>query len=127
MRTIVVVDDHEMVLNGTVATLQQLYPEANISTARTAEDAERQIDRLHPELVVADLSIPAKTGEAAQTETGIQLLKTLMERYPELNFVVQSAHVKSLVRLRPAISNHEGGFTIADKSLPMKDMLAKVN
>jgi DNA-binding NarL/FixJ family response regulator len=31
------------------------------------------------------------------------------------------------VRLKPAIDTHQGGFTIADKNLPMKEMLTKVD
>jgi DNA-binding NarL/FixJ family response regulator len=40
---------------------------------------------------------------------------------------VQSAYTRSLVRLKPAISTHEGGFTVAEKSLSMKEMLTKVD
>jgi DNA-binding NarL/FixJ family response regulator len=50
-----------------------------------------------------------------------------MQQYPDLNIVVQSAHVKSLVRLKPAIANHQGGFTIVDKNLPLREMLIKVD
>ncbi|HAG81778.1 MAG TPA: response regulator receiver protein [Cyanobacteria bacterium UBA12227] len=123
---ILVVDDHESVLDGTVNMLRQQYPEAEILTAQTAESAQKQMENDQPDLAVMDLSIPEKLGEMARTDTGIQLLRTLMERYPTLNIVVQSAHVRSLVRLKPAISTHEGGFTIVDKSLPLKEMLTKV-
>jgi DNA-binding NarL/FixJ family response regulator len=124
---IVVVDDHEAVLNGTVSTLKQQYPEADFFTAQCAKQAQQQIAATHPDLIVVDLSIPEATGEAARTEVGIQLLRTIMETYPTLNIVVQSAYVKALVRLKPAINGHEGGFTIADKSLPLKEMLTKVD
>ncbi|MEO0408314.1 MAG: DNA-binding response regulator, partial [Cyanobacteria bacterium P01_A01_bin.135] len=63
----------------------------------------------------------------AQTETGIGLLRSLMSAHPQINVVVQSAHVRSLVRLKPLIDAHEGGFTIADKGLPLKEMLTKVD
>jgi DNA-binding NarL/FixJ family response regulator len=123
---ILVVDDHESVLDGTVNMLRQQYPEAEILTAQTAQSTQKQVESTQPDLAVMDLSIPEKPGEMARTETGIQLLRTLMEQYPTLNIVVQSAHVRSLVRLKPAISTHEGGFTIVDKSLPLKEMLTKV-
>ncbi len=123
---ILVVDDHESVLDGTVNMLRQQYPEAEILTAQTAQSTQKQVESTQPDLAVMDLSIPEKPGEMARTETGIQLLRTLMELYPTLNIVVQSAHVRSLVRLKPAISTHEGGFTIVDKSLPLKEMLTKV-
>ncbi len=123
---ILVVDDHESVLDGTVNMLRQQYPEAEILTAQTAQSTQKQVESTQPDLAVMDLSIPEKPGEMARTETGIQLLRMLMEQYPTLNIVVQSAHVRSLVRLKPAISTHEGGFTIVDKSLPLKEMLTKV-
>lgn len=125
--TFVVVDDHESVLGGTVAALQKEYPEAKIVTASTAQQAREQVAGSNPNIVVMDLSIPEKTKDTAQTDTGIQLLRTLMQENPTLNIVVQSAHVKSLVRLKPMIDTHEGGFTIVDKSLSLKEMLTKVD
>jgi DNA-binding NarL/FixJ family response regulator len=126
-QTILVVDDHELVLGGTIGVLKQEYPTIEVITALNARDALKQVELYKPNLVVVDLSMPESPGQPAQTETGIQLLKTLMQRYPTLNIVVQSAHVRALVRLKPAISAHEGGFTVADKSLPMKEMLTKVD
>jgi DNA-binding NarL/FixJ family response regulator len=124
---ILVVDDHELVLGGTIGALKQQYPDAEILTAQTAQAALQQVAGYQPNLMVIDLSMPDAVGDAARPETGIQLLKTLMERYPTLNIVVQSAHVRALVRLKPAISSHEGGFTVADKGLPLKEMLTKVD
>ena len=126
-QTFVVVDDHESVLGGTVAVLQKEYPTVRIVTANTAKDAEDKVAGTEPDVVVMDLSIPYLSKDTAQTETGIQLLRKLMQEYSTLNIVVQSAHVRSLVRLKPMIDTHEGGFTIADKSLPLKEMLIKVD
>lgn len=123
---LLVVDDHEAVLGGTVAALQQEYPDADIRTARTAQEVKTSLSTVLPALAVMDLSIPEKPGAPSQTETGISLLRSLMQQYPDLNIVVQSAHVKSLVRLKPAIANHQGGFTIVDKNLPLREMLIKV-
>lgn len=125
--TFLVVDDHEMVLGGTVATLKQEYQEAEILTARTTEAALRLVETHSPKLVVVDLAMPETDEDTARTDNGIQLLNTLMEKYPELNIVVQSAHVRALVRLKFAITSHKGGFTVADKSLSMKEMLKKVD
>ena len=124
---ILVLDDHESVLEGTIDVLKRHYPDAEILTAQTADSAKNQVESSHPDLFVTDLSIPDKAGEIARSDSGIKLLRTLMEGYPTLNIVVQSAHVRSLVRLKPTIDVHEGGFTIADKSLPMKEMLTKVD
>jgi DNA-binding NarL/FixJ family response regulator len=124
---ILVVDDHEAVLGGTVAALEKQYAGADIRTARTAQEATETLSLALPNLLVMDLSIPEKPGDTAQTDTGIQLLRSLMQRYPDLNIVVQSAHVKALVRLKPIIDTHQAGFTIADKNLPLREMLTKVD
>jgi len=122
-----VVDDHESVLSGTVEILKRQYPDAEIHTVQTAQAADQWIRQGQPDLLVTDLSIPQVAGDVAKTDTGIKLLETLMQRYPTLNIVVQSANVKALVLLKLAISNHGGGFTIADKNLPLQKMLELVD
>ena len=124
---LLVVDDHEAVLGGTVMTLEKTYPTAAIRTATTVESAQTELSYGAPDLLMMDLSIPTAPGATSEIEAGIELLRSLLERYPELNIVVQSAHVRSLVRLKPAIDSHQAGFTIADKNLPMQEMLTKVD
>jgi DNA-binding NarL/FixJ family response regulator len=124
---LLVVDDHESVLGGTVLALEKEYPDAKIRTAATAQGAKTELSYGAPDLLMMDLSIPAAPGEPSEIDAGLELLRSLLETYPELNIVVQSAHVRSLVRLKPAIDAHQGGFTIADKNLPMKEMLIKVD
>lgn len=124
---ILVIDDHELVLGGTIDLLRRQYPETEILTAQTADSAQNQVSRFEPDLVVMDLSIPEKPGVTARTDTGIQLLRTVMKKYPTLNIVVQSTYVRALVRMKPDIDAHKGGFTVADKSLSSKEILTRVN
>lgn len=126
-KTFIVVDDHESVLAGTCSVLRGRYPETRLVTAGTASELRALLPETKPVLVVMDLSIPEILGEQSQTEVGLNLLRSLLDSYPKLNFVVQSAHVRSLVRLKPAINAHQAGFTIADKSLPSAEMLVKVD
>jgi len=126
-QTLLVVDDHESVLGGTVSALTQTYPDANIRTATCAQAVKTELAGEAPDVVVMDLSIPETPGEPSTIETGIALLRQIMEQYPDLNIVVQSAHVRALIRLKPAIDTHQGGFTIADKNLPLKGLLEKVD
>jgi DNA-binding NarL/FixJ family response regulator len=124
---ILVIDDHESVLSGTVDTLRKNYPHTEYSTVTNASHALEQITNFQPDLVVMDLSIPEKTGMQSRPDTGIQLLKKLMKNNPDLNIVVQSAHVRTLIRISPDIDIHKGGFTIADKSLSTQEMLTRVD
>ena len=124
--TILVVDDHESVLDGTILALKQQYPEAKILKAQTTQDAIAKIHSFKPNLLVMDLSLP-ESGEAAKSETGIVMLRTILENHPTLDIVVQSANTKALIRLRPQIYEHEAGFTVADKGSSLQDMLTKVD
>lgn len=127
VQTFVIVDDHEMILQGTLNTIQQAYPAAEIVTAQTSEQALKAIAQTQPDLVVMDLSIPATDQSPSQIENGLQLLRTLLADYPNLNILVQSAHVRSLIRLKPTIDHHQAGFTIADKGSSLEEMLKKVD
>ena len=127
--TFLVVDDQELALYATINVLKPQYPDVKIIEAQNAQEALNLIasNPTLPDLAIVDLSMPQTAGESARTDAGIQLLRTLMEKYHSLNIVVQSAYPRSLIRLKALISSHEGGFTVADKSLPMKEMLAKVD
>ncbi len=126
-QNILVVDDHQLILSGSLELLRQEYPDAEIYKAKTAQATLEIVKRFQPDLIVMDLSIPDKPEVMAQIDTGIQLLKTLMNKYPELNVVVQSSYVKALVRIKHEIDNHQGGFAIADKGLSEKEILTRVN
>ncbi|ACK71064.1 response regulator receiver protein [Gloeothece citriformis PCC 7424] len=124
---IVVVDDHDLILNGTFNMLKQKYPKAKIYTAQTAVEVLCQVEAINPNLLVMDLCLPEKAEIKTKTDTGIQLLRTVMKNYPTLNILVQSTYIKTLVRIRPEIDSHRGGFTIADKSLPTQEILTRVD
>ncbi len=125
--TIIIIDDHESVLEGTIRFLEQHYPTAKIFTAQTAQEAKEKIRSFAPDVVVMDLSLPETPRDGATAETGIKLLKNLLAEYPDLNITVQSSHIKTLVRIKPIIDSHQGGFTLADKGLSSKDMLNRVS
>lgn len=126
MLRILVIDDHELVLDGTINALQKQYPFAEILMAQTAQMALIQVEKYHPSLIVMDLSIPETNGMTATVDTGIQLLKIFMQLYPTINLVVQSTYTRSLVRIRHEIDTHKAGFTVADKSLSSQEMLSRV-
>lgn len=60
---ILVVDDHEAVLNGTVAAIRQQYPDAEIITAQNAQTAQHQVGSYPLDLVIMDLSMPKKQAK----------------------------------------------------------------
>ncbi|MEH1834387.1 MAG: response regulator transcription factor [Nostoc sp.] len=124
---ILVVDDHELILNGTLDLLKRHYPQAQILTAKTTQNALQQVEAFGPDLVIMDLSLPETSGDTAEINRGIKSLETLMKNYLTLNLVVQSSYVKALVRIKPDIDVHEGGFTVADKGLSSQEMLSRID
>jgi len=127
----VVLDDHQLVLDGTVRAVQHCYPEAEILRVTTASQALEAVEAALPDAILVDLSIPEGSSDPpfgrARVDVGIQLLDTLMTRFTTLNIVVQSAHVQALVRLKPTILSHQGGFTIVDKGDALEDMPTKLD
>ena len=123
---ILVVDDHELILVGTIEALHKQYTDAEILTAQTAQSLLQAIESFQPDALLLDLAIPEETEFTAQIETGIQLLRTLLATKPHLNVVVLSSYTKALVRLKSEIDSHQGGFTVADKT-SIEDLLKKVD
>ena len=122
---ILVVDDHELILSGTIDLLKRQYTQAEILTAKTTQNALQQVEAFQPDLVLMDLSLPETSGYTAEINRGIKSLETLMKNYATLNLTVQSSHVKALVRIKPYIDAHEGGFTVVDKGLSSQEMLSR--
>ncbi len=124
---IIAIDDHTMILNGVANLLQQKYAEAEVQVAQTRQAGLELIARFHPDLVVLDLAIPDRSGEKASAEIGVALVETLIRQYPTLNIAVLSANTNPLIRLKPQIDNHEGGFTVSDKGWASEEIVKKVN
>lgn len=125
--SILVVDDHPLMLTGTLDVLNHEYSHADIVKAQTAQETLALIQSHDFDLVVMDLSIPDRFGERAEVDLGIQLLHNLLKEYSHQNFIVQTSYVKALIRIKHEIDNHQGGFAIADKGLPKNEMLMRVN
>ena len=96
--------------------------------AKNVEEALARVSEDQFDIVIVDLSLPLNQEDtSAQVENGLLLLKDLMTDYPNLNIMVQSSHTKALIRLKNKIDEHQGGFTIADKSISSTEMLDMLN
>ncbi|MEH2113494.1 response regulator [Nostoc sp.] len=124
---ILVVDDHQLILTGTLDVLSREYPKATIIKAQTGKETLSQLNLHQFHLIVMDLSIPDQQGETAEIDTGMKLLQILLQEYPHQNVMVQTSYVKALIRIKHEIDNHQGGFAIADKGLPEDEMLMRLN
>jgi len=121
-----IIDSQHLWVDATIKVLRSRYPQAEIITAANAIDFLNQLSIYKPDLVVMDISLAEKHGEIPLVNTGMQLLKKIMLNHPRLNIVVQSAHIKKLVRIKPEIDARIGGFTVADKNLSTAEFLRRV-
>ena len=123
---ILLIDNHELCLYGTSNILSSTYPHAQIVTAKTAENALKEISTFNPDLIIMDIYISHQSGMKANVEIGMEMLKKIINNYPKVNIVIQSAYIKTLVRMRNEIHSHYGGFTVVDKSLCIEEMLLRI-
>ncbi len=89
---ILLVDDHPIVRQGLA---EMLNHERDLEVCGTAEDvlqALEAIDKLHPDLVIADISLRGSNG--------IELLKAIKLRFPTTLVLVLSMHDESLYAVR---------------------------
>lgn len=124
---ILLVDDHELIGRGTANVLRERYPQATVAIATTVSAARNRLAANGLALLVMDLSLPETDDAVPKVESGLDLLRTALAVRPPLNIVVQSTHTNALVRVKSDIDSHQGGFTIADKSLGSQEMLGRID
>ena len=73
---VVVVDDHELFRNGLVEMLQSQHEIAVVGAAASGEEALESIPRLHPDVVLMDLSMPGISGVEVTRRLGGQRPET---------------------------------------------------
>lgn len=50
-----------------------------------------------------------------------------MTDHPTLNLMILSSNVKARIRLIHMIDNHQGGFAIVDKGIPLEDLVIRLD
>jgi DNA-binding NarL/FixJ family response regulator len=99
-KRIVIVDDHPLFRKG----LQELiHSDDSFAVCGEAGDATEAMDvirKLHPDVVIVDLSLPGANG--------IELIKNIRAEYPNLPILVLSMHDESLYALRAMRAGADG-------------------
>ncbi len=127
MEKIVIVEDLTHARNSTLLLLKNEYPHAEILDKDSTNEAFDVLNQNKPDLLIIDLGLPEKPGDRILLSNGIELLRHCMKKYPTLNITVQTADPKALIRLKQIIDSHQGGFTVADKALPLEEMIRRVS
>ncbi len=88
MEDIALVDDHPLLRKGLARTIEA---EADLNVAGqmdSAEEALSEIEDLAPDLVIVDISLPGMSG--------MELIKHLQSRLPDVQILVVSRHDETL-------------------------------
>jgi DNA-binding NarL/FixJ family response regulator len=83
-RGILLVDDHPLVLAGIERLIESKPGFCVCGMAANARDALTLTEKLKPDLVIADLTLPGRNG--------LELIKDLAALYPDLPVIVLSMH-----------------------------------
>jgi DNA-binding NarL/FixJ family response regulator len=83
VRRVLIVDDHPVVRQGLRYLLENADDLVVCGEAETAMDARTAIDRLHPDVLICDISL--------RQVDGIELVRNLRAHYPRLPILVLSA------------------------------------
>ena len=100
MKDIIIVDDHPLMRKGLALSLDA---EADLNVAAqysSAEDALEDIDRVDPLLAIVDVSLPGMSG--------MELIKHLQARKPDIAILVVSRHDEKLYAERSIRAGAKG-------------------
>ena len=115
-RTILIVDDHQVVRSG----LRQLIgsePGLTIcGEAKDAATAQQQVEEHHPDLILLDLSLEGGLN-------GIELIRQLHSRDPDLRVLILSMHDEALYAERALGAGAEGYVM---KRAPSEELLQAI-
>ncbi|MFK8184729.1 MAG: DNA-binding response regulator [Phormidesmis sp.] len=123
-----VVDDHDVVLEGLLPKLNKAYPNVMLLAAQDVETAQQQLAEVETtsgvvSLAMVDLDLPEKLGETANCQAGIQLLRYLMRSEQVTNILTMGANIKPLIRISSEIYSYPAGFTAIHKAEPVYSIL----
>jgi DNA-binding NarL/FixJ family response regulator len=88
MHSIILVDDHPLLRKGLARTIEKEAALDVVGQMNSAEEVLGAIEDLSPDLAVVDISLPGMSG--------MELIKHLQSRMPEVQILVVSRHDESL-------------------------------
>jgi DNA-binding NarL/FixJ family response regulator len=100
MHRILIVDDHPLMRKGLALTLSAETDLEVVGQAADAEEALSVFDKLNPDLVLIDVSLPGMSG--------LELLKHLLALHPDLLTLVVSRHDEALYAERAVRAGAKG-------------------
>jgi DNA-binding NarL/FixJ family response regulator len=105
--TIVLADDHDLVRSGISSLLSQIPGVTVVAQARDGNELIAAVERLQPDIVLTDISMPGMDGLIA--------VEKLHERFPQLRLVILSTH-DTADFVKRAVAHGACGYLTKDAS-----------
>ena len=97
--SILFVDDEPNILNGLKRMLHSMQDHWDMTFCLTGQQALKELENKHPDIVVTDLLMPQMDG--------VQLLKEVHARHPEIIRIVLSGHSDKNLALKATLYAHQ--------------------
>ena|SRR5688500_13513630 len=117
MTSILLVEDHKIFAQALERVLRERGKMDVVAVAQSAEDALEKIAGLEIDLVLVDVSLPNKSG--------ISLVLSLKQKYPELPCVMLSGHV-SPHYARSSLAAGARGYLVKDHASEILNGIERV-
>jgi DNA-binding NarL/FixJ family response regulator len=104
---IVLADDHDLVRSGIKALLSQIPGVTVVGEARDGQELIAAVERLQPDIVLTDISMPGMDG--------LNAIEQLHARHPQLRLVILSTH-NTVDFIKRAVANGACGYLTKDAS-----------
>jgi DNA-binding NarL/FixJ family response regulator len=114
-RTVVIVDDHELLRAGTRQILEDATGFTVVGEAEDGETAFEIVNQLEPDLVLVDIRLP--------TSNGIDLARRIVADHPSMTVLILSAYDDESY-VRAALAAGVSGYLL--KTTPSQDLLRAI-
>ncbi len=101
------VEDHPLIVNAMSKLVEKNLGYEVCGHADIPDEAERRIARERPDIVVIDISLRGK-------QNGLELLKTVTDKYPDIIVVVMTMHENEMYAIR-ALQLGAKGYLLKDE------------
>lgn len=109
MINVVIVDDHQLVIEGLESILQDHSSEIKVvDTFNDSSDVLQKIRSTSVDLAILDISIPGKMS-------GLDLLKVIKSDFPETKVLMLTMH-KDTTKIRTALQHGADGYLLKNHS-----------
>lgn len=115
---VLIVDDHPFMRRGLAQTINDLTEMSVCGEASSRTEGLERVAELNPDLVVVDISL----GDGS----GIELIKEIKSRWPDIKMLVSSMHDESLFAERAIRAGALGFVNKGESSEVFVDALRKV-